>query len=151
MGSCCFGGSLFLLVSGAVDMQWLGRERGWWDGRWVVTCHSINKKRPNYKAQLGVSKNSGTPKWMIYNGNPLFKWMIWGENMGKTHHLRKHPVGPPETFKSNHLRNLSILVGEEIPGKFTSAGGFTLNLWNDWRIVNILLDRRNPANHLGWC
>ncbi len=23
-------------------------------------------------------KNRGTPKWMVYNGNPLLKWMIWG-------------------------------------------------------------------------
>ena len=29
---------------------------------------------------LGVSKNRGTPKWMVYNGKPLLKWMIWGEN-----------------------------------------------------------------------
>ena len=27
---------------------------------------------------LGVSKNRGTPKWMVYNGKPLLKWMIWG-------------------------------------------------------------------------
>ena len=38
--------------------------------------------------QVGVSKNRGTPKWMVYNGKPyLFKWMIWG----KTHYFRKHP------------------------------------------------------------
>ena len=29
---------------------------------------------------MGVSKNRGTPKWMVYNGTPLLKWMIWGEN-----------------------------------------------------------------------
>ena len=29
---------------------------------------------------IGVSKNSGTPKWMVYNGKTLLKWMIWGEN-----------------------------------------------------------------------
>ena len=29
---------------------------------------------------MGVSKNKGTPKCMIYNGKPLLKWMIWGEN-----------------------------------------------------------------------
>ncbi len=31
--------------------------------------------------EMGVSKNKGTPKWMIYNGKPwktLLKWMIWG-------------------------------------------------------------------------
>ena len=36
--------------------------------------------------QMGVSKNRGTPKWMVYNGKPLLKWMIWGY-----HYFRKHP------------------------------------------------------------
>ena len=27
---------------------------------------------------MGVSKNRGTPKWMVYNGKPLLKCMIWG-------------------------------------------------------------------------
>ena len=27
--------------------------------------------------QVGVSKNNGTPKWMVYNGKPYEKWMIW--------------------------------------------------------------------------
>ena len=25
---------------------------------------------------MGVSKNRGTPKWMVYNGKPLLTWMI---------------------------------------------------------------------------
>jgi len=29
----------------------------------------------------GVSKNRGTPKWIVYNGTPYLKWMIF----------RKHP------------------------------------------------------------
>ena len=29
---------------------------------------------------MGVSKNRGTPKWMVYNGKPYFNGMIWGEN-----------------------------------------------------------------------
>ena len=37
---------------------------------------------------IGVSKNRGTPKWMVYNGKTLLKWMIWGY-----HHFRKHPHG----------------------------------------------------------
>jgi len=28
---------------------------------------------------MGVSKNRGTPKWMVYKGKPYFKWMIWEE------------------------------------------------------------------------
>ena len=35
---------------------------------------------------LDVSENRGTPKWMVYNGKPLLKWMIWGH-----HYFRKHP------------------------------------------------------------
>ena len=27
---------------------------------------------------MGVSKNRDTRKWMVYNGKPLLKWMIWG-------------------------------------------------------------------------
>ena len=35
---------------------------------------------------MGVSKNRGTPKWMVYNGKTLLKWMIWGYP-----YLWKHP------------------------------------------------------------
>ena len=37
---------------------------------------------------MGISKNKGTPKWMVYNGKPYQKWMIWAENLpifGNTH------------------------------------------------------------------
>ena len=38
---------------------------------------------------MGVSKNRGTPKWMVKKmENPMNKWMIWGENpiiLGNTH------------------------------------------------------------------
>ena len=30
---------------------------------------------------MGISKNKGTPKWMVYNGKPYQKWMIWAENL----------------------------------------------------------------------
>ena len=37
---------------------------------------------------MGASKNRGTPKWMVYNGNLYLKWMIWGVKnpiFGNTH------------------------------------------------------------------
>ena len=34
----------------------------------------------DYILYMGVSTNSGTPKWILCSGKPLFKWMIWGEN-----------------------------------------------------------------------
>ena len=27
---------------------------------------------------MGVSKNRGSPKWMVYKEKPVFKLMIWG-------------------------------------------------------------------------
>ena len=39
---------------------------------------------PNY---MGVSKNKGTPKWMIYNGKPYFLM----DDLGVKPYFRKHP------------------------------------------------------------
>ena len=36
---------------------------------------------------MGVSKNRGTPKWMVDNGHPYQN----GGFGGKTHYFRKHP------------------------------------------------------------
>ena len=41
------------------------------------------KSLPNL--DMGVSKNRGTPKWMVIMENPI-KWMIWGY-----HYFWKHP------------------------------------------------------------
>ena len=38
------------------------------------------------KINVGVSKNRGTPKWMVYNGKPPLKWMLW-----RYPNFRKHP------------------------------------------------------------
>ena len=46
---------------------------------------------------MGVSKNRGTPKWMVYiNGKPYWIWMIWGY-----HYFRKHPYD----FPGNSIRD----------------------------------------------
>ena len=34
---------------------------------------------PQLSGHVGVSKNKGTSKWMVYNGKPYLKWMIWGK------------------------------------------------------------------------
>ena len=41
---------------------------------------------PTSSHHIGVSKNRGIPKWMVYNGKTLLKWMIWGY-----HYFWKHP------------------------------------------------------------
>ena len=49
----------------------------------------VDRRFPNLDTviEMGVSRNRGTPKWMVYNGKPLLKWMIWGYHYFK----RKHP------------------------------------------------------------
>ena len=51
--------------------------------RWTASCphHQVTFVffgGDQKKKQVDVSKNRGTPKWMVYNGKPLLKWMIWG-------------------------------------------------------------------------
>ena len=59
---------------------------------------------------MGVSKNRGTPKWMVYNGKPYQN----GWFGGKTHYFRKHPNKDPQP--------LEIPVSEGPPS-------FPYNLW----------------------
>jgi hypothetical protein len=40
-------------------------------------------QEPDY---LRLSINGGTPKWMVYEGKSIYKWMIWGYP-----HFRKLP------------------------------------------------------------
>ena len=49
---------------------------------------------------VGVSKNRGTPKWMVkLMENPINPWMIWGDF---THYFWKHPSGGTKVLI--HLR-----------------------------------------------
>ncbi len=48
---------------------------------------------------MGVSKNRGIPKWMVYfMENPMNKWMIWGY-----HYFWKHPNGTDPYLLGNSL------------------------------------------------
>jgi len=47
----------------------------------------------DFGTKMGVSKNIGTPKWMVEIMGTLLKWMIWGY-----HYFRKHP-NQPEKWK----------------------------------------------------
>ena len=46
------------------------------------------------KDDVGVSKNRGTPKWMVLNGKPYLN----GWFLGKTHYFGKHPCGWLNSF-----------------------------------------------------
>ena len=42
-----------------------------------------------FKLCMGVPKNSGTPKWMVYNGKP---YLLMDDLGRKPHYFRKHPA-----------------------------------------------------------
>jgi len=76
--------------------------------QWTWTCEDS-------LPYIGVSKNRGTPKWMVYNGKPLFKWMIWGY-----HYFRKHPYTPTRSKSSPKMVSFMEL---KIPSVFGSDEG----------------------------
>ena len=65
---------------------------------------------------MGVSKNRGTPKWMVYfMENPMNKWMIWGEN--------------PYFWFNTHIHNIYIYIS--IGGGFIDFLFFTPRFWGN--------------------
>ena len=82
----CFGGTA-RGVAGQCPTK-LSSLWGWWVELKVFifapSSSASSTNRPSqesanvYPPQMGVSKNKGTPKWMLYNGKNPIKWMIWG-------------------------------------------------------------------------
>ena len=63
----------------------------------------VNQHQSTIWEHMGVSKNNGTPKWMVYRGKLFLKWMIWGFShiFGNTHILKTIIFGtPPKTNMS---------------------------------------------------
>ena len=50
-----------------------------------LSCLTTKHRSYSY---MGVSKNTGTPRWMVYNGNPYY---LLDDLGGKPHYFRKHP------------------------------------------------------------
>ena len=65
--------------------NWSYNPTSWWFQPIWKKYARQNRSIP--KVHMGVSKNSGTPKWMVYTGNPYQN----GWFGGKTHYFRKHP------------------------------------------------------------
>ena len=69
---------------------------------------------------MDVSKNSGTPKWMVYNGKlyqTILKWMIWGY-----HYFWKHPYIILMTHDPQfHTRNLSFFFQPRKPWSIVAS------------------------------
>ena len=81
-------------------------------------------KKDKKVGNMGVSKNRGIPKWTVYIGNTLLKWMIWGENplfFGNTHigisgtYRKKPPTCPLADAQILAGSNLEQLRQGEVP------------------------------------
>ena len=74
--------------------------------------------------EWGVSKNSGTPKWMVYSGKPYFSM----DDLGVPLFLET-----PKCFYTYESMCMSVSKGEE--GKRTTLGGihFALFCMTSWK------------------
>ena len=58
----------------------------------IFQCHIFASDRiriKNHEQNLGVSKNSGIPKWM----EKIMEHPVKMDDLGGTHYFRKHPFG----------------------------------------------------------
>ena len=86
---------LFLAMDASGVLVW-PQNLPWWhhpnplpgSKKKLVFPGSRNGQCVSFYIDMGVSENSGTPKWMVYSGKPLWKNGWFG---GKTHYFRKHP------------------------------------------------------------
>ena len=76
-------------------------------GKYMKESHSLTKRH------IGVSKNCGTPKWMVYNGKPYSNWWFGGY-----HHFRKHPHQSSDIFplSMEHMQAASHFFGKSCQG-----------------------------------
>ena len=81
---------------------------------------------------MDVSKNRGTPKWMVYNGKPLLKWMIWGIPPFKETSI--WPFSMQETHRKPAIEGLGWIPGWDVAVD----------------VSKLLLMDKIPNNHLGW-
>ena len=70
---------------GSLRFGWKARRHEDLRGTSIILIREKGRKDAQM-LHMGVSKNRGTPKWMVYNGKPYSKWMIW-----VYHYFRKHP------------------------------------------------------------
>ena len=71
-----------------------------WHGLLHLHVLLINITKRGGWNHMVVSKNRGTPKWMVYNGKSYIKWMIWGYP-----YFRKHP------YHFNYLSRWCLVTG----------------------------------------
>ena len=65
-----------------------------------------------FDVDVGVSKNSGTPKWMVYKKKKLLELMVW---WGKNPYLWKHPCDTRQTPAFRWLKKASFRLTAELP------------------------------------
>ena len=78
------------------------------------------------KTHMDVSENRGTPKWMIYNGNPYYNGWFGGIPI-----FRKHPYGVFGRRLSSGIRWFYVIL--RFPAVYfqgCAGGGFWVCFWS---------------------
>ena len=110
---------------------------------------------------MGVSKNMGTPKWMVYNlMETLLKWMIWGYPYFWKHLHVVHVSIQGAMFCSTIHRSLNGYHPRkkcQQKNARTSKNDASGHLWDwDWKMLVLVtmvkrksLISSNPPAHMG--
>ena len=91
-----------LEVSNQLEICINPSERHLWNKsiqRHALTHKNVKQLSPLQHLYMGVSKNKGTPKWMVYNGKPYYNGWFGGTTI----------------FGNTHIDNLAIHIGTIIP------------------------------------
>ena len=98
----------------------------------LIRCDKKRETR-SFKSNLGVSKNRGTPKWMVkIKENPIKMVMIWGY-----HYFRKHPF--KQLFHQSFLVHSFVII----PLRFGRAISWKKELISRFKASAALLRTKN--------
>ena len=88
---------------------------------------------------MGVSKNRGTPKWMVSNGKPYWNWWFGGTTIFGNIHMDtpESPQFEPDNPRKNLFRK-----------KKTWQDLFVFFTWSSWKGPGISFSRSGPAIYL---
>ena len=84
---------------------------------------------------MGVSKNRGTPKWMVYKGKTLLELMIWGYPYFWKHPIYSISPSPIPSFHKKDAIQPSLQLGDSKPFSYMTftqlfSGGSRLGYYS---------------------
>ncbi len=121
--------------------------------RWKIPFHQLrwrisHEYVPSFCSYMGVTKNRGTPKWMVYNGKPYEHGWFGGTPIFGNTHMFSHVFIDP-IYKTKWLKWLAQAW------KFTNSMVHTWNskskpVLNGWKWWNNHFPYKDLLQHPTW-